>query len=76
LSRRDISAARNADTRASLAALRRAAGAARRTAIDTGTEIVIVRDGMPVRIPAAQLLKERPKTGETPSTTPKVGDQN
>jgi hypothetical protein len=52
---RDISEAKNPDLRASLAAMRRAAAMARETAIRTGTAIVIVRDGKPVRIPAAQL---------------------
>ena len=48
MSQRDISQARNPDTRASLAAIRRAAAMARQTAIDTDTGIVIVRDGKPV----------------------------
>jgi len=52
---RDISEARNPDLRASLAAMRRAAAEARRIAIETNTGIVVVRDGKPVRIPAAQL---------------------
>lgn len=55
---RDISEAKNPDLRASLAAMRRAAATARETAIRTGTEIVVVRDGKPVRIPAAQLRKQ------------------
>ena len=52
---RDLSEAKNPDLRASLAAMRRAAAVARETAIRTGTAIVVVRDGKPVRIPAAQL---------------------
>ena len=52
---RDISEAKNPDLPASLAAMRRAAAMARETAIRTGTAIVIVRDGKPVRIPAARL---------------------
>lgn len=52
---RDISEAKNPDLRASLPAMRRAAASARRTAIQTGTGIVMVRDGKPVRIPAARL---------------------
>lgn len=51
----DISKARNPDTRASLAAMRRAATLARQTAIQTDTGIVIVRDGKPVRISAEEL---------------------
>jgi len=57
---RDISEAKNPDLPASLTAMRRAAAAARETAIRTGTAIVVVRDGKPVRIPAAQL---RERTG-------------
>jgi len=52
---RDISEARDPDLRASLAAMRRAAAMARETAIRTDTEIVVVRDGKVVRIPAKQL---------------------
>jgi hypothetical protein len=49
--------ARNPDLRGSLAAMRRAADLARKTAIQTDTGIIIVRDGKPVRISAAQLRK-------------------
>ena len=38
-----------------MAAMRRAAALARKTAIQTDTGIVVVRDGKPVRIPAAEL---------------------
>ena len=41
--------------RGSLAAMRRAAASARQTAIQTNTAIVLVRDGKPVRISAAEL---------------------
>lgn len=51
----DLSKARNPDTRASLAAMKRAAAMARETAIRTDTEIIVVRDGKPVRISAKQL---------------------
>lgn len=54
----DISQARNPDLRASLAALRRAAELARKTAIDTDTELVVVREGRIVRIPAETLRRE------------------
>jgi hypothetical protein len=55
LNQLDISKARNPDTRASLAAMKRAAAMARETAIRTDTEIIVVRDGKPVRISAKQL---------------------
>ena len=57
LSTRDISEAKNSDLRGSVAAMRRAAEMARTTAIQTGTGIVVSRDGKPVHIPATQLLK-------------------
>ncbi len=53
----DLSKAKNPDLRASLAAMRRAAEMARSTAIQTNTEIVIVKDGKPVRITAEELRK-------------------
>lgn len=54
----DISKAKDRDLRASLAAMQRAAELARKTAIQTDTEIVVVRDGKPVRIPAEQLRQQ------------------
>lgn len=54
----DIAKAKNPDLRGSLDALRRAAAMARQTAIQTGTELVISRDGQVVRITADELLKE------------------
>ena len=59
MTQRDLSQAKNPDLRASLAAMRRAAEMARDTAIQTNTEIVIVKDGKPVRITAEELRKER-----------------
>ena len=56
--KQDISKAKNADLRASLDAMRRAAEAARRTAIQTDTAIVIVQDGRIVRVTAEELKKE------------------
>lgn len=53
----DISQAKNPDQRGSMAAMRRAAEMARTTAIQTGTGIVVSRDGKPVKISAAQLRK-------------------
>lgn len=51
----DISQATNPDLRASLVALRRAAALARKTAIQTGTDLVVVREGRTVRISADTL---------------------
>ena len=53
----DIAQASNPDLRGSLAAMKRAAESARNTAIQTNTEIVVVRDGKTVLIPAKQLRK-------------------
>lgn len=55
LKQADLSKARHADMRGSLAAMRRAAASARKTAIQTNTAIVVVRNGKPVRISAAEL---------------------
>lgn len=54
----DLSKAKSPELRASLAALRRAAALARKTAIQTDTALVIVRDGKLVRISADQLRRE------------------
>lgn len=61
MTQQDLAKAKNPDLRASLAAMRRAAQEARRTALQTNTAIVLVRDGKPVRISAEQLRKERGK---------------
>lgn len=58
MSNSDISQAKNPDLRNSMAAMRRAAEAARLTAIQTNTAIVIMRDGKQVRITADELRKE------------------
>ena len=55
----DLSKARNPDLRASLAAMVRAAELARQIALQTGTAIVVVRDGKPVRITAEELRREK-----------------
>jgi hypothetical protein len=55
LKHQDIAEASNPDLRGSLAAMKRAAALARKTAIETDTEIVVVRDGKTVLIPAKQL---------------------
>lgn len=59
MSKTDLSRARNPDLRASLAGMKRAAALARQTAIQTNTEIVLVRDGKPVRVSAAELRKAK-----------------
>lgn len=51
----DLSKAKSPVLRGSLAAMQRASALARKTAIQTDTAIVLVRDGKLVRIPAAQL---------------------
>lgn len=51
----DLSKAKNPDIPASLAAMRRAAALARKIAIQTDTEIVVIKDGKLIHIPAAQL---------------------
>ena len=55
MNQEDLPKARHADMRGSLAAMRRAAELARQTAIQTDTAIVLVRDGKPVRVTAAEL---------------------
>lgn len=51
----DLPRAKNPDLRSSLIAMRRAADMARKTAIQTDTGIVVVREGKPVLISADQL---------------------
>ena len=55
MTQNDLSKAKSPEMRASLTAMRRAAALARKTAIQTDTGIVVVRDGKPVHIPAADL---------------------
>jgi hypothetical protein len=55
---RDISQAKDPDLRASLAAMQRAAQSARKTAIQTDTAIVMVREGQLVRVSAAELQQQ------------------
>jgi hypothetical protein len=55
MTQNDLSKAKNPDLRASLTAMRRAAALARKTAIQTDTALVLVRDGKLIHIPAAQL---------------------
>ena len=54
----DISTARDPDLRASMQALRRAAELARKTAIQTGTHLVIVENGELRRISAQELIEQ------------------
>ena len=54
----DISKASNPDLRASLAALRRAAALARKMAIQTETDLIVVREGRTVRISPETLRRE------------------
>lgn len=55
MTQQELSNAKNPDLRASMMAMRRAAELARKTAIQTETEIVVVHDGKLVRISAQQL---------------------
>ena len=64
MNKTDLSLAKNPDLRASLAGMRRAAALARKTAIQTDTEIVLVRNGKPVRITAAELRREGEQQGK------------
>ena len=54
----DISNAKNPDLRNALAALRRASLMARKIAIQTGTNIVVIRDGKIIRISADELRRQ------------------
>jgi hypothetical protein len=57
MTQQDLSKAKDADLRGSLAAMQRAAEVARQTAIQTNTALVVVRNGKTVRIPAEELRK-------------------
>jgi len=54
----DISNAKDPDLRASLGALRRASQQARKTAIQTETDLVIVKDGRMQRISPEELRQQ------------------
>lgn len=54
----DIANAQNPDLRASLTAMRRAARLARQAAMQTDTGIVIVQNGVVVRVSAAELRED------------------
>jgi hypothetical protein len=59
---KNIQEAKDPDLRASAAAMNRAAKAARRAAIQTGTNLIIVKDGKLTRIPAQVLRESSPST--------------
>ncbi len=61
---KDISEAKDPDVRFSMAALQRAALLARQTAIQTGTNLVIVKDAQLLRISAEELRKEAKSKAE------------
>lgn len=63
----DLSNAQDPDLRASLDALRRAAKQARKTAIQTDTNLVIVKDGQLKRISADELRRQA-EADEAPKT--------
>ena len=54
----ELATAKDPDLRAALGALRRAAQSARKTAIQTGTHLVIVEDGRLQRISATELVQQ------------------
>ncbi len=62
----DISTARDPDLRAPLAALRRASQLARKTAIQTDTELVVVRNGQMVRV-SAEALRQQAESEKEPA---------
>lgn len=55
---RDLASAKSPELRASMAAMKRAAELARKTAMLTDTDLVVVIDGTLTRIPAEQLRRE------------------
>jgi hypothetical protein len=60
---RDITEANDPDLPASAVAMLRAAELARKTAIQTGTDVVVVKNGKLTRIPAAELALKRGREG-------------
>jgi hypothetical protein len=63
---KSIQEAKDPDLRASVAAMIRAAEDARKTAIQTGTNLIVVKDGKLTRIPA-QVLREASPPAASPS---------
>lgn len=64
---KDISEAKDPDLRASMAALQRASLLARKTAIQTGTDLVIVKDGRLLRLSADE-LRQQAKQKDVPTS--------
>ena len=64
---KSILEANDPDLRASVSAMKRAADAARKTAIRTDTHLVIVKDGKLLRIPAKELRHQVTST-DSPSS--------
>ena len=62
-----IQAAKDPDLRASVAAMNRAAEAARKTAIQTGTDLIVMKNGKLTRISADALREEIPIADSKPS---------
>lgn len=58
MNKSELSQAKDKDLPASLIALRRAARAARETAVRTDTAIILVRDGKLVHVTADELRKQ------------------
>ena len=63
---KDISEAKDPDLRASMAALQRASLLARKTAIQTDTHLIIVKDGRLLRL-SAEELRQRAKPEDAPA---------
>ena len=64
---KDISKAKDPDLRASMAALQRASQLARKTAIQTDTHLVIVKDGRLLRL-SAEELRQQAKPKDVPTS--------
>jgi hypothetical protein len=60
MSTKDISQVRDPDLRSSMAALRRASELARKIAIQTGTDLIVVRDGRLLHVDPATLRERTP----------------
>ena len=63
----DITKAKDPTLRGSLNALLRSAATARKVAIQTNTDLVIVKDGLLLRIPAEELRQQAKPTDATTS---------
>jgi hypothetical protein len=64
---KDISEAKDPDMRSALTALQRAALLARKIAIQTDTELIVVKEGQLVRIDAKTLRQQADNSGTTRS---------